>query len=142
MPTPRSTPPNGACGVKSLLVITGLLMISSAVVKLRSGMRAGVGVPVLAPVEFLGGLGLAVLALLGGMEAESGFRFVLAGIAITVLSTINLGLRLSRERKRREQAAGARLFTYVKYLSQEPDTEGSQVNPLDAADLRGLRNTE
>jgi len=117
-------------------------MICSAVVKLRSGLRAGVGVPVLAPIEFLGGLGLAVMALVGVLQPESSFRYVLAGIAITLLSTVNLALRLSRERKRREAAAGARLFTYVKYLSQEPDTEGSQANPLDPADFRGLRNTE
>jgi hypothetical protein len=113
--------------VTALLVISALLLIASGGIKLRVGARTGLGVPPLSLVELLAGVGIAASALTGDPTVESGFRLVLGGVALVLVSSVHMGMKFAARRRERDDSEGLRLFKYVKYLS--PQTPKDDLPP-------------
>ena len=55
----------------------------------------------------------------GGPNVDVGFRLVLGAVALVLVSSVNMGMKLSARRRKSNESEGARLFTCVKYLSQQ-----------------------
>jgi hypothetical protein len=106
--------------VKILLVTTGMLLILSAVLKVRTASKAGLGLPLLLLGEVVAGLALPVVSLVAPPTPEAGFRMVLAALALIVVSSVALSMRVRALARDRQASEGARLVRYVKYLSSTP----------------------
>ena len=48
-----------------------------------------------------------------------GFRLLLGAVTLLLVSSVNLGMKLSKLRRKRGLSGGARLFNYLEYLSRE-----------------------
>ena len=102
-----------------LLVITGTLLAASGLIKVRSGLRAGVGVPGLAVVEILFGAGSGAIAIMGEPAVAVAGWFVPVGVGLVIVSSILFALKLGDARRRREVTEGKRLENFVKHLSRD-----------------------
>ena len=103
----------------ALLVISAVLLVGSSLLKLRAAERAKIGLHVPSMLELLAGLGIAAWMVVGGPSVEVGFRLVLGAVVLVLVSSVHLGMKLSARQRERDGSEGARLFTYVKYLSQQ-----------------------
>lgn len=105
-----------------LLIMAALLLLVSGLVKLHAGGRAGLGVTVLPLVETVAGLALlAPVAFAWRPGPHTGLAIVLCAVVLVLSSSLWVGAAIARRRHSREESEGARLVTYVKYLSrQEP----------------------
>jgi hypothetical protein len=106
--------------MEALVVIAGLLALTSGLLKLFGKGRRGAGFSPWALLEVLAGIVCPLYALQGGRSPG-----VLAGILFLTLALILLSsvlrVREARARqKRREDTESARLEVYVKYLSRFP----------------------
>lgn len=111
-------------GVALLLVLTAVLLLASGLVKLHAGDRAGLGVTVLPLVETVAGLALlATLALGRRPSAHGGLAIVVCALALVLASSLLVGGAIARKRRSREDSEGARLVTYVRYLSRQDPPE-------------------
>lgn len=111
-------------GVALLLVLTAVLLVASGLVKLHAGDRAGLGVTVLPLVETVAGLALLGPVALGRRpSARGGLAIVLCAVALVLVSSLLVGTAIARRRRSREDSEGARLVTYVKYLSRREPPE-------------------
>ena len=107
-----------------LLVLTGLLLVASGGLKLVRAVGAGLqGLALLCVLELIGGVGLTFLTLASPPSAEGGFRLIAGAFGLLLVSSLSYGFRLRAMRRRREASEGARLVTYVKYLSAQEGTE-------------------
>lgn len=103
-----------------LLVLAASLLVISGLVKLHAGDRAGLGITVLPLVETLAGLGLlAPVALAWRPRPREGLVMVVCALVLVLTSSIQVGAAIRRRRRSREASEGARLVTFVKYLSRE-----------------------
>ena len=103
-----------------LLIITGVLLVGSGIVKLRASERARLGIPLLSVAEAFAGLVLCSISFISPPSPEVGFRYVLGGLALLLASSGSLAAKLGRRRRELDDSEGARLVTYVKYLSASP----------------------
>jgi hypothetical protein len=109
----------------ALLVMTGVLLLVSGGVKVRSGLRAGLGVQPLTHLELLASV-VWCFAAGGGLGASgAGIWFVPAGVLLVLASSVLFSLRMTEYRRRRAESEGSRLENYVNYLSGTADTSES-----------------
>ena len=108
----------------ALLVITALLLLVSGLVKLHAAGRVGLGVTVLPLVEIVAGLGLLAPLMFAWRPAPRAGLFIVCGGVLLVLASSGwIGLSMARKRRSRDASEGARLATYVKYLSRQVPPE-------------------
>ena len=107
--------------VTPLLAITAVLLLISGIVKLRAVARVGMGVAILPLAEVGAGFALVALALVGPPTAPVGLGSILGGVLLLLGSSFQVGASLGRRRRARELSEGARLRTYVRYLSPSMD---------------------
>ncbi len=103
----------------ALLVISAVLLVGSSLLKLRAAERAKLGIHFPSVLELLAGLGIGASMLGGGPNVDVGFRLVLGAVALVLVSSVNMGMKLSARRRESDESEGGRLFTYVKYLSHQ-----------------------
>jgi hypothetical protein len=111
--------------VTLLLVVTAVLLLTSGVVKLRAGDRAGIGLPVLALMEVFAGLLLAGVSFSSPFTPGQGLAVVLGSVALVLFSSLHLWSQLKGVQRTRDLSEGARLRTYVRYLSTTLEPDGS-----------------
>lgn len=100
-----------------LLLVTGVLLLISGLLSLRSGMRLGLLLPVLAMIQVLVGLGAFGAGLMTRLSAGAGLAVVVPSIALMLGAAVWQGMRLRVARRIRRNSESARLETYMKYLS-------------------------
>ena len=108
-----------------------VLLLTSGVVKLRAGERAGLKLPLLAILEVLAGFGLAGASFTSLITPAVGLGVVLGSVALVLVSSLHMGMQLKGAVRRRELSEGARLRTYVEYL---PHVQGLDASPRDPED--------
>ena len=106
-----------------LLVLTGLLLLVSGGVKLRSGRRARLGAQPLTLLELLAAGVLCVGAAGGLGSAPISVVLVPVCTILVLVSSMHFWTRLSAHRTRRELTEARRLETYVKYLAGAEDAD-------------------
>ena len=100
--------------------------------KIRAAQRAKFGLPLLSVVEVVAGLGLVGLLTASPPTVEAGFRYVVGAVVLVIASSVAMGARFRARRRERVESEGARLVTYVKYLSVSEDpTESEPEGPAD-----------
>ena len=109
----------------ALLVVTAILLLTSGVVKLRAGDRAGVGLPVLALLEVFAGLLLAGVSFSSPFTPAQGLAVVLGSVALVLFSSVQMWTQLKEIQRKRDLSESARLRTYVTYLSRTLGPDGS-----------------
>lgn len=97
--------------------LLGLLLVTSALVKLRAAERAGLGVHLPSLLELLGAACLGLLVVGGALTPRVGLWAALATGALVVGSSIHLGRRIAHQRRIRRLSESRRLETFVRYLS-------------------------
>ena len=108
-----------------LLVVTAILLLTSGLVKLRAGDRAGLGIPVLALLEIFAGLLLAGVSFSSPFTPQQGLAVVVGSVAVVLFSSLDMWSRLKGIQRKRDLSEGARLRTYVRYLSPTLGPDGS-----------------
>ena len=114
-----------------LLVVTSVLLLLAGVVKLRAADRAGLGLSLIALLEVFAGLALGAASLVMRIPPGMGLAVVVGAVALVVGSSAQMWTVLRRRLRTRDLSEGARLRTYVKYLSSSLDADGSPRGPED-----------
>jgi uncharacterized membrane protein YqgA involved in biofilm formation len=109
----------------ALLFMTGVLLLVSGGVKVRSGLRAGLGVQPLTYLELLASVLSCIAAAAGLGTSGAGIWVVPAGVLLVLVSSVLFSMRLTEYRRRRAESEGSRLENYVKYMSGTADTSES-----------------
>lgn len=104
-----------------LLVLASFLLLVSGGVKVHAAGRAKIDTPFLSLVEVLAALALGATVLTNPPTEEIGFRYAVGAVGLVLVSSINMGMHLSRLRRERDESEGVRLITYVKYISATSD---------------------
>lgn len=115
----------------TLIVVTALLLLTSGVVKLRAADRAGLGLSLLALLEIFAGLLLGAVSFTYPFTPSSGLGVVLGSVALVLYSSLQMWSRLSGLQRKRDLSEGARLRTYVNYLSGTLGPDGMPRDPED-----------
>lgn len=124
--------------VTPLVAITALLLFISGGVKLRAVARVGMGVAVLPLVEVVAGFVLLALVVVGPPSASLGLGAIVAAVLLLLGSSFQVGSALGNLRRARERSEGARLRTYVRYLSPSIDPEASARSSQEGEDGAAL----
>ncbi len=103
----------------ALLGIAAVLLVGSSLLKLRAAERAKLGLHFPSILELLAGLGIGASMLGGGPNVDIAFRLALGAVTLVLVSSVSMVLKLSVRRREGDESEGARLFTYVNYLSQQ-----------------------
>lgn len=103
-----------------LLVAASGLLLLSGLVKLRAWSRVSRGVHLFPLLEIAAGLVMGAAVATGAPAPGLGLALVLGAVALVIASSLLLGTELRRMKRDRERSEGARLETYVKYLSGPP----------------------
>ena len=114
-----------------LLVGTAVLLLTSGIVKLRAADRAGLGLSLFALIEIFGGLLLAAVSFSSPFTPEQGLGVILASVGLVLFSSLHMWRQLKGLQRKRDLSEGARLRTYVRYLSPSLDPDGSARDPAD-----------
>lgn len=114
-----------------LLVVTAILLLTSGVVMLRAADRAGLGLSPFALLEVFAGLILAGVSFTSPFTPEQGLGVVLASVALVLGSSLHMWGQLKGVQRKRDLSEGARLRTYVRYLSTNLGTDGAPRDPDD-----------
>jgi uncharacterized membrane-anchored protein len=110
-------------GTTILLMIAGVMLAVSGVVKIHASGRVKLGVPVLAIIEVFAGLALSVMAFASPPTADAGFRMVVGAVILVLVSSGAMARKFSTQRKQLGDSEGVRLMTYVKYISVKNDSD-------------------
>lgn len=110
----------------ALLVCTACLLLVSGLVKLKAAERVGLGIAILPLVELLAALALGVLGIGGSITPRRGLAFVVGGVVLVLVSSLQVGGAIRRQGRRRNLSEGARLRTFVQYLSASSETPASR----------------
>ncbi|GMV05496.1 MAG: hypothetical protein AMXMBFR53_17740 [Gemmatimonadota bacterium] len=102
-----------------LVAITALLLLVSGGVKMRAAARVGLGLPALAVLEILAGVGVLSQAFVIDLPPGRGLGLVVGSVLLLVVSSVQVGRAVRRRQRLRTASEGARLANYVKYLSRE-----------------------
>jgi len=113
----------------ALLVSTSGLLIVSGLVKLKAAERVGLGIAILPLLELFAALGLGAMAVLGSLTPSGGLALVVGCVALMVVSSVQVGGAVRRQGRRRTLSEGARLRTFVQYLSSSPQTDAAEPQP-------------
>ncbi len=97
-----------------------MLLLTSALVKLRTSSRAGLGLHLPSLLELLAALCVGVLSVSGSLVGGTGLWVVVGSVVLVVGSSVHLGRVLTRRHRLRELTEARRLETYVRYLTDEP----------------------
>ena len=108
-----------------LLVVTAVLLLTSGVVKLHAGDRAGLGLPLFALLEIFAGLILAAGSFTNPFTPAQGLGVVVGSLALVLFSSLHMWTQLKGLQRKRDLSEGARLRTYVRYLSPTLGPEGA-----------------
>ncbi len=100
-----------------LLSLTGVLLLVSGLLSLRSGTRLGVLVPILALAQILVGLGEVLVGIGHRLSGWVGLAVTAPSLTLMLASALLRAVRQRAHRRTRDHSEGARLETYVKYLS-------------------------
>ena len=114
-----------------LLVVTAILLLTSGIVKLHAGDRAGLGLPLFALLEIFAGLLLAGVSFSNPFTPQQGLGVVLGSVALVLFSSLHMWTQLKGLVRKRDLSEGARLRTYVRYLSTTLGPDGSHRDPED-----------
>ena len=118
-----------------LLVVTAILLLTSGIVKLRAADRAGLGLSLFALLEIFAGLILAGVSFTNPFTPSQGLGVVLASVALVLGSSLHMWGQLKGVARKRDLSEGARLRTYVRYLSSNLDPDGSARDPDDPGSI-------
>jgi len=100
-----------------LLVLTSLLLLTSGLVKVRAAARVEMGLPVLALLELLAGVGIFSVAFVQNFTAGQGLVVLVGSVALVLISSLHVGMAIRSRQRRRDLSEGVRLANYVQYLS-------------------------
>ena len=100
--------------------LLAVLLLTSALVKLRTSSRVGLGVHTPSVLELLGAGCLVVLAVSGRLSGPVGLWAAVAAVGLVLGSSSHLGRRLTRRNHLRKKTEARRLEAFVRYLSDEP----------------------
>ncbi|MDX1645919.1 MAG: hypothetical protein R3304_02150 [Longimicrobiales bacterium] len=110
-----------------LLFLTAVLMAVSGGLKLRSTARVGQGSSILAIVEMLLALALALLIFPGPLSGTPWAPWVvLFALVVIVVSSVEHAFRVRAYRRSRAESEGGRLATYVEHLSDADEDDGEE----------------
>lgn len=120
-----------------LLVLTALLLLASGLVKVKAADRVQLGVPALALLELLAGVGLFSVAFIQSFTPRQGLLVLVASVALLVVSSLQVGSAIRRRHRIREASEGARLANYVNVLSRLPGAGEGEAQDAPSASRRG-----
>ncbi len=118
-------------GVRFLVVLAALLLLASGLLKLHAAERVGLGLAVLPLVEVVAALGLLAVSVLRPLGVAAGLTAVVGSLTLLLASSLQVGIAMRQRRRSRELSEGARLRTYVQYLSAPVDPERGRSSPED-----------
>jgi heme A synthase len=101
-----------------LLLVTGVLLLISGLLSLRSGTRLGALVPTLALAQIVVGASAFMGGLVVRLTGSWGLTVTVSSLVLMLASALWHAARLREARRIRNHSEGARLATYVKYLSR------------------------
>lgn len=101
-----------------LLVLSALLLLASGLVKVKAAARVEMGLPLLALLELLAGVGIFSVAFIQNFSARQGLFVVVGSVLLVLVSSVQVGVAIRRRQRLRSASEGARLANYVKYLSR------------------------
>lgn len=100
----------------ALVVLTAVMVGTSAALKLRATSRRGLGPRPLTLLEALVAIGLVALSLVGSPPATGFVRWSIpAAVVLMVTSSVDHAIRLARLGREREESEAGRLATYIEY---------------------------
>ena len=104
-----------------LLIMAGVLALGSGVLKLfGKGRRVG-EVPLLALVEMLVGVGVPVYATANRPSPGVMTTLLFLTLGLVLFSSVMQVAKARAQRHHRAETEAARLVTYVKFLSRQPE---------------------
>jgi len=112
-----------------LFIVTALLLLASGVTKLHACARVGLGLPLLALLEIVAGLCLCAVSFAGAFTPGQGLAVVVGAVVLVLVSSLTMWGTLRAQHRTRELSEGARLRTYVKYLSSSLEPDGDLREP-------------
>ncbi len=101
----------------ALVGMAGGLVLLSGLGKLRASRRGGPLVLMLSVLEICFGMIVAFLAMAAPPSPSLGMVLVVGGVVLVLASSAVATLKLAAARRAREASEGARLATYIRYLS-------------------------
>ena len=107
----------------ALIVGAATLLVISGIVKIRAWSRVSPGVHLLPLVEIVAGFLVAAAVVTGVPDPRMGLVLTAGSVGLVVVSSALIGKEIRRLSRERQRSEGARLATYVKYLSQPPPGE-------------------
>ncbi len=105
----------------TLHVAAATLLLISGVVKLHAWGRLGRGVHLVPLVEIVAGFLMGAAVVTGAPAPGVGLALTVGAVSLVIASSVIVGRQIRRLQRERERSEGARLLTWVKYLSQPPD---------------------
>jgi len=105
----------------ALHIATATLLVISGVVKLRAWARVSHGIHLVPLLEIVAGFLMGAAVVTGTPDPGVGLALTVGAVSLVVASSVVLGRQIRRVRRERERSEGARLVTWVKYLSQPPN---------------------
>lgn len=111
-------------GVRFLVGLAALLLLASGLIKLRAAERVGLGLALLPLFEVAAALVLLAVSFFRPLGVAGGLAAVMASLVLLLGSSLQVGIAIRRRRRSRDLSEGARLRTYVRYLSAPADPEG------------------
>ena len=101
-----------------LFVLASLLLLVSGMVKVKAAARVEMGLPVLALVEVVVGVGIFSVAFIQNFTARQGLFVLVGSVLLVIVSSLHIGAAIRRRQRLRTASEGARLASYVRYLSR------------------------
>lgn len=118
-----------------LLIVAGMLAISAGL-KVRTCVKAGLGVTIWTLLEGATVLGMVAAASPGPWSGSPLLRSAVpVAFLVMLVSSVQHGLRLRDFRRRRAESEAERLANYVRYLADAPETPESDEEGDDGASL-------
>lgn len=106
------------------LALLAFLLLGSGSIKLKAAQRVDLGVPWLVVAEMLAGIGILSAGFAGSLSPGQGLAVLVGGVALVVVSSLQVGKAVRRQHRLRNATEGTRLANYLKYLSaQDPPAE-------------------
>ena len=102
-----------------LLAVASFLLLISGVVKVKAAERVALGLPVLAVLELLVGIGIFSQIFIRDFTPGQGMGILVGSVALLLVSSVQVGMAVRRRQRLRTASEGSRLANYVKYLSRE-----------------------
>jgi hypothetical protein len=105
----------------ALPAATATLLLISGIVKLRAWARVSQGIHLVPLLEIVAGLLMGAAVMTGTPDPGVGLALTVGAVSLVVVSSVVVGRQIRHLHRARERSEGARLVTWVKYLSQPPN---------------------